>query len=80
MDDPKGLSGATLQVLMIIQQAPADRDGWHEISHTKMIEQSHRHRTSVYRALHTLTERGYIVRDVSVRGWHAPHRYHIREK
>lgn len=80
MDDPHGLSGATLQILMIIQQAQTDVDGWHQISHNELIERTHRHRTTVSRAIRILTERGYMVRDTSVRGWHTMHRYQIIEK
>lgn len=80
MDDPQGLSGATLQVLLIIQQAPKDHQGWHEITHATLVELSHRHRTTVHRVLKILIERGYIVRDTSARGWHVPHRYQVRVK
>jgi predicted transcriptional regulator len=73
------LRGTAMVLLMIIENAPANADGWHEVSYDEFIDRSQRHRSTVARALKLLKEKGLIEADNSVRGWHRKHRYKLAE-
>lgn len=71
------LSGAAMQMLLIIQQTP-ETSGWHEISQQEMSDLSERHRSTVGRVIRQLKELGYIETDTNVsRGWHRKQRYRV---
>lgn len=73
----KGLNASAMQVLMIIENSP-EVDGWHEISHSEIIDKTGRHRSTIGRAIALLQKHGYLVKLLPDKhGWHRKIRYQV---